>query len=149
MCKIKEWMKKIGKRVPPATFDKIKDMEAKFKGAIKTEKLNPKIYETAFVIQARENSTHTTKTFLMAIADHTKNKEVMSFINEKFKLSQTGLIRDKIWGNKSAPTIEEGEYPEAVFFKTIKGKVSGAKNDKLNVLNWGVKEKESGKIFFT
>lgn len=45
----------------------------------------------------------------MTVADHTKTKEVLSFLNEKFKLSQEGPIREKIWNNKSAPTVEEGE----------------------------------------
>lgn len=103
----------------------------------------------AFVIQARNYSTHTTKTYLMTVADHTKQREVLGFLNDKFKLSQTGPIRDKIWTNKSAPALDDGEEPAAVFFKTVNSKPTQIKNDKLTVLNWGVKEKSTGKIFFT
>lgn len=124
-------------------------MVTSFKSSIKNEKLNPKIFDVAFVIQAREYSTHTTKTYLMTVADFTKAKEVLAFINEKFKLAQSGPIRDKIWTNKSAPALDEGEYPTAIFFKSLNGKATNIKNDAINVLNWGVKEKESGKVFFT
>lgn len=109
LCAVREWLKSIGKKVSPDSLTKINGMIEKFKSSIKTENLNPKIFDIAFVVQARQNSTHTTKTYLMTVADHTKLQEVLGFINEKFQLSQTGLIRDKIWANKKAASIDEGQ----------------------------------------
>ena len=45
----------------------------------------------------------------MTVADVTKSNEVLSFVNEKFKLTQTGPIRDKIWTHKAAPALDDNE----------------------------------------
>jgi len=84
----------------------------------------------------------------MTVADVTKVKEVLGFINEKFNLSQTGPIRETIWANKNAPELDDGEYPAAVFFKTISNMPSNVQNDEVNVTPWGLKQKTSGAIFF-
>jgi len=82
------------------------------------------------------------------VADYTKTKEFLTFLNDKFKLTQSGPIRDKIWSNKTVSVLDDGQYPKAVFLKTLNNKVLSQQVDAINVLNWGVKEKESGKIAF-
>jgi hypothetical protein len=62
LCNVKDYLKGIDKVVSTATMVKINDMIIKFKGSIKSEKLNPKTFDYVFVIQERSNSTHTTKT---------------------------------------------------------------------------------------
>lgn len=84
----------------------------------------------------------------MSVTDVTKTKEVLSFINEKFILSQTGSIRENIWNKKQAPELDDEKYPEAVFFKTKNSVVSNIVKDAVNITNWGVKQKNSGTIFF-
>jgi hypothetical protein len=123
-------------------------MVTTFKASIRNEKLNPKLFDVAFVLQEHNNSTHTSKTYLMSVTDVTKTKEVLSFINEKFILSQTGSIRENIWNKKQAPELDDEKYPEAVFFKTKNSVVSNIVKDAVNITNWGVKQKNSGTIFF-
>jgi len=84
----------------------------------------------------------------MTVADVTKSKEVLAFINQKFNLSQTGLIRENIWAKKTAPELDDGEYPEAVFFKTINLLPTNVQTDAVNLNAWGMKQKNSGIIFF-
>jgi len=84
----------------------------------------------------------------MTVADVTKSKEVLAFINEKFNLSQTGPIREQIWAKKEAPELDDGEYPEAVFFKTIQNIPANVQNDAVNLNAWGMKQKNAGGIFF-
>jgi len=111
--------------------------------------LNPSIYNHTFIVQTRESSTHTSKTYFIAIADSSKLAEVLGFLNEKYKLTQTGPIRDKIWEQSDAMTFEENEYPQVKIFKDVKRVPTSIRDDELNILSWSVKEKSTGKIFFT
>lgn len=108
-CTLKEYMKTVGKIISPNSFSKLSALEDKFKQSIKSEGLDPSIFNHAFVVQSRQYATHTSKTYYMAAADSKKVPEILGFMNEKYKLTQTGLIRDKIWLNKDAKTFEDNE----------------------------------------
>jgi len=51
---------------------------------------------------------HSSKTYLVALTNHEKTKEFLTFVNDKFTLAQTGSIRLDIGANRAAPALEEG-----------------------------------------
>jgi len=142
-------LKVVGKFISEDSSKKLTELDDKFKQSIKSEGLNPSIYNHTFIVQTREYSTHTSKTYFIAIADSSKLPEVLGFLNEKYKLTQSGPIRDKIWEQTDAMTFEENEYPQVKIFKDVKRIPTSIRDDQLNILSWSVKEKSTGKIFFT